>query len=265
MSLITALGSRPFQALSPRPEWQDGAGAQAASATGKSAAPMPVVEPVAPSSGSVNLSQQALNARLTQLGDKTIDAAQSLIGSFAQSLFGDAAKGATFSFDSISVSADTSLSTQVTHASSANGTFDSAALQFNESASFVGTGKIVTSDGQSYDFTVEVNYAASASAKVEQAALPDTVNLTGKQLPPIAYPGSLSDLFKVLGRQLDVKTDSGDAAEGKLSLRLIRLVNSAALLAPKVRADAPEATPAERNRALASYAPPADSTTVASA
>lgn len=265
MSLITALGSRPFQALSPRPDWQEGVGAQAASASGQSPAPMPVVEPVAQASGNVKLSQQALNARLADLGDKTVDAAQNLIGSFAQSLFGDAAKGATFSFDAISISADTSLSSRITHASSAGATFDSAAIRFNESASFVGTGKIVTSDGQSYDFTVEVNYEASASANVEQAAVPDSVNLTGKQLPPVEYPGSLSDLFKVLGRQLDVKTDSGNDAEGKLSLRLIRLVNSAALLAPKVRADAPEATPAERNRALASYAPPADSTTVATA
>jgi hypothetical protein len=267
MSLITALGSRPFPSLSPRPELQDGAGAQAASATGKVATRMPIVEPVAQSSGSVSLSQQALNARLAQLGDQTVDVAQQLIGSFAESLFGDAAKGASFSFDAISVSADTSLSAQVAHASDANGSVDAAALQFNESASFVGHGQIVTSDGQSYDFTLEVNYAASASASSQQSVVPDTLGLTGKQLPPIEYPGSLSDLFKVLGRQLDVRTDSAKDAggEGKLSLRLIRLVNSAALLAPRVRADAPEATPAERNRALASYATPADSSTFASA
>ncbi|WLI91690.1 hypothetical protein Q4S45_11395 [Massilia sp. R2A-15] len=268
MTLISALGPRPFQSLSPRPEWQDGAGAQAASATGKVAARLPVVEPVAQSSGSVSLSQQALNARLAQLGDQTVDAAQSLIGSFAQALFGDASKGASFNFDAISVSADTSMSAQVAHVSAAGGaSVDAAALRFDESASFLGRGKIVTSDGQSYDFTLEVKYAASASASAAEAVVPDTVTLTGKELPPIEYPGSLSDLFKVLGRQLEVKADSGDgiSGQGNLSMRLLRLVNSAALLAPRVRADAPAATPAERNRALASYAAPADSGAVTSA
>ncbi len=267
MTLISALGPRPFQSLSPRPDWQDGAGAQAASATGKVAARLPVVEPVAQSSGSVSLSQQALNARLAQLGDQTVDAAQSLIGSFAQALFGDAAKGASFNFDAISVSADTSMSAQAAHMSSAGASVDAAALRFDESASFLGRGKIVTSDGQSYDFTLEVKYAASASASAAEAVVPDTVTLTGKELPPIEYPGSLSDLFKVLGRQLEVKADSGDgiSGQGNLSMRLLRLVNSAALLAPRVRADAPAATPAERNRALASYAAPADSGAVTSA
>jgi hypothetical protein len=57
-----------------------------------------------------------------------------------------------------------------------------------------------------------------------------------------------------------VSADSGknDGNSGNLSLRLIRLVNSAALIAPRVRADNPEATPAERNRALASYNPPSN-------
>lgn len=276
MSLLTALGSRPFPAMSLRPDWQDGAVAQ--SATGKLAARMPVVEPVSQASGNVSLSQQALNARLSQLGDQTVDVAQRLLGTFAQSLFGDAAKGASFSFDAISVSADTSLSVATVHAADANGSIDAAALQFSESSSFIGHGQIVTNDGQSYEFQIEVRYAASVSASAAQASstqkppaeqplVPDTAALTGKELPPIKYPGSLADLFKVLGRQLEVKTESGkdDGNQGNLSLRLIRLVNSAALLAPRVRADAPEATPAERNRALASYATPAESSTVTSA
>ena len=83
-------------------------------------------------------------------------------------------------------------------------------------------------------------------------------------MPAIKFPGSLADLFKLLGRQLEVSADAGknDGNGGNLSLRLIRLVNSAALLAPRARADSPEATPAERNRALASYAAPAPSSTV---
>ncbi len=275
MSNPTApLGSRPIQSLFTRTAAQDNAAAQLASASGKVPAQLPVVDPVSLSSDSVSLSREALNSRVAQLGDKTVDVAQTLIGNFAQSLFGDAAKGATFKFDSISVSADTSLSASVQHYSSASGTVDSAALQFNESASFLGRGQIVTSDGQSFNFEIEVKYEASVTAASSQTRAasqppaeqepitqPDTVALTGKELPAIKDPGSLADLFKLLGRQLDVSADSGkgDDSSGKLSLRLIRLVNSAALIAPRVRADNPEATPAERNRALASYNPPAPS------
>jgi hypothetical protein len=282
MSDLFALGTRPIQSSLLRTASQDGAaaGAQQASASGRMPARIPVVDPVSLSSSSVALSQQALNDRLAQLGDKTIDVAQRFITTFAQSLFGDAAKGATFSFDAVSVSADTSLSAAVVHAASANGSVDAAALRLDESAAFVGHGTIVTSEGQSFEFQVEVRYEASltatsiqasrqppAAAEKEPLGAPDTLALTGKELPAIKFPGSLADLFKLLGRELEVSTDSGksDGNNGKLSLRLIRLVNSAALIAPRVRADNPEATPAERNRALASYAPPAPSSTVTTA
>ena len=282
MSNLSVLGTRPIPTTLSRTATQDSAAAasQQASASGKVPARLPVVDAVSLSSGSVSLSQQALNARLAQLGDKTVDVAQRFIGNFAQSLFGDAAKGATFTFDAMSLSADTSLTALVDHFSNAAGSVDSAALQFNESASFIGRGKIVTSDGQSFDFEIEVKYEASmtatstrattaqqAPAAQEQLSAPDTLTLTGKELPAIKFPGSLADLFKLLGRQLEVSTDNGknDGNGGNLSLRLIRLVNSAALIAPRVRADNPEATPAERNRALASYAAPAPSSTVTTA
>jgi hypothetical protein len=280
-NVLTAVGSRPFQStLRTVTEDSAAAAAQLAPASGKVPASLPVVDAVSLSSNSVSLSQQALNARLAQLGDKTIDVAQRFIGSFAESLFGDAAKGATFNFDSISVSADTSMTASATHFANAAGSVDSAALQFNESASFLGRGQIVTSDGQSFNFEIEVKYEASvtatstrststhqAPAQPTPVSAPDELALTGKELPAIKFPGSLADLFKLLGRQLDVSTDNGkgDGNGGNLSLRLIRLVNSAALIAPRVRADNPEATPAERNRALASYAPPAPSSTVTTA
>lgn len=278
MSLLSALGSRPLQSPLLRSAAQDSAGAQLTSATGKLPAPLPVVDPVSLSSGSVSLSQQALNVRVSQLGDKTVDVAQRLIGNFAEALFGDAAKGATFNFDAISVSADTSLSAAVQHSSAASGSVDTAALQLNESSSFIGRGKIVTSDGQSFDFEIEVKYAASITASSGQAGNPapaqqqpvtppDTLALTGKALPAIKFPGSLADLFKVLGRQLEVSADSGknDGNSGNLSLRLIRLVNNAALLAPRAPADSPQASAIDRNRALASYATPAASSTVTTA
>lgn len=274
MSNLFALGSRPLHSPLFRTAHDGGtAGAQMAWASGKAAPALPVLDPVSLSAGSITLSQQALNARLDQLGDKTVEVAQRFIGNIAESLFGDAAKGATFRIDAISVSADTHLSAAVDTASGAATGVDAAALQLNASASFIGRGTIATSDGQSFNFEIEVQYAASIQAGTSATVAaqqplkaPDTLALTGKPLPEIKFPGSLADLFKLLGRQLAVSTNSGKSdGGGDLSLRLLRLVNSAALLAPRARADSPEATPVERNRALASYASPAPSGTVITA
>jgi hypothetical protein len=47
---------------------------------------MPTVDPVtSPSSSSITLSQQALDSRLGQLGDKTVEAAQRLLATSLQS------------------------------------------------------------------------------------------------------------------------------------------------------------------------------------
>jgi hypothetical protein len=290
--------ANPF-ALSPRPVQsssfhlvQDGAtaGAQNASASGKVPARLPVVDPVASSasssssSSSITLSQQALNSRLDQLGDRTVEAAHRFIGNIAASLFGDAAKGATFDLDTMDLAVDTSISASLETTTNAATEVDPAALQMNTSASFIGRGTIATGDGQSFDIEIEVKYSASNAASIQASngttnnlansvaaqqplEAPDTLTLTGKQLPPIEFPGSLADLFKLLGRQLTVSANSGrgDGNGGDMSLRLLRLVNSAALLAPRLRADTVDATPAERNRAMASYATPTAAGTVTTA
>jgi hypothetical protein len=275
MSNLSALGSRPIQSPLFKPAQQESTVAQQASASGKVPARLPVVEPVALSSNNVSLSQEALNARVAELGDRTVDVAQNFLSKFAESLFGDAAKGATFNFSAISVTADTSLSTSVEHFENADGSVDTAALQFHESSSFIGRGQITTNDGQVFDFDIEVRYEASITATSQQtrsaeqapAESQPMAALTGKQLPEVKFPGSLSDLFKLLGRELEVSADSGknDGNKGNLSLRLIRLVNTAALLAPRAPQDNPLASTVERNRALASYSEPAASTTVTSA
>ena len=279
MSNLFALGSRPVQ--SPSLHTQDGgpAAAYSASASGKVAAKLPVVDRVS-SSSSITLSQQALNSRVDRLGDKTVEAAQRFIGDIAESLFGAAAKGASFQLDSMSVAADVKSTASSQTTSNAAGQVDSAALQMSASAAFIGRGTIATADGQTFDFEIEVNYTASLQASAGTAIgtsdddtarqavkAPDTLTLTGKPLPAIEFPGSLADLFKLLGRQLTVSANSGrgDGNGGDLSLRLLRLVNTAALLAPRLRADNPDATPAERNRALASYATPAAAGTVTTA
>lgn len=282
MSAIAAPVSRTTPPPAVRTATQDNSQAslaQAASASGKQAARLPVVDALAPAASSVSLSQQALDARVDKLGQKTVDVAQTFISQFADALFGKAAKGATVQFDTVSLSADASLSSSVSHTENADGSVDSAALDFSANAHFIGRGTIVTEDGQRYDFEIEVKYEASVQASATRsssgsstaadsgangaAATSDLGALTGKNLPQIKFPGSLADLFKVLGRELQGKTEAGNEQgdSGQLSLRLLRLVNSAALLAPRQPADQPAATAAERSKALASYAPaPASAT-----
>ena len=277
MSILNALAQRSILNPAARGAGQDAATASSAASSasayhaavgnafGKSAARLPVVD--AASAGdagnNVSLSQQALKVGGSEPGDKTADVAQRFLQSFASALFGDAAKGARFDFDSISVTADTSLSAAVVHATDSTGaSVDGAAINFAQSAAFVGHGQLLTNDGQSYEFDIEVDYRASVTASAiatsgsddSAGRTPEQV-LVGKPLPPVKYPGGLGDLFKLLGRQLDASAggQEGAGADGQLSMRLIRLVNSAALLAPRLRADAPEATSAGRS-ALASYA-----------
>ncbi len=102
------------------------------------------------------------------------------------------------------------------------------ALDAGASARLVGSAPITTNDGQRFDLEIEVDYQSRALL-----AAPDTATLTGQALPAIKFPGSLNDLFKLLGRQL--ASDRG--TEGDLTLRLTRLVDRAALLAPRQQDD----------------------------
>jgi len=173
----------------------------------------------------------------------------------------------------VSLEAQSSFSASASLVSNAEGTTRSAEFSLNESASFIGKGQLVTADGQSFDFEIEIQYEASLEASVTQSTsasaaeadaapkrqrlqLPDEVVLTGKPLPAIKYPGSLDDLFKLLGKELSgsVNGRSDEAQGGNMTLRLLRLVDRAALLAPRLPDDpaAPQPTAAERSKAAAS-------------
>lgn len=269
MSLFSTVGARPAQPLVlPAAAAAGGkaAGAQTAPAGGNAAARRPVAEPAAQVSDSVSLSSQALASRVGELGNATVDVAQAFINSFAARLFGDQANGATLTFSSASLSADASASASAQHSAGEGGTADQASFSLSESSHFIGTGELVTADGQSFQFEIEVSYNADLQASAQtsqsapQIAAPDVLALTGKPLPAIEFPGSLADLFKLLGRELQAqapgnpnRADGG--ANGNLTLRLLRLVNSAALLAPRAQPDDPKASVADRNKAAAnSYA-----------
>lgn len=266
MSLYSTSGSRPV-ALTPFPAAAQAGkamGAQVAPASGKLAAPIPKVEPAAFKDDIVSLSSQGLELRGIQLAASTGDIAQNFMNTFAKRLFGDDAGIAKVAYNMTSFKSSSSFSSASLEAGGAEGSVRATAFDMRQSASFTGVGQLVTDDGRTFDFELSVKYEAkvqSTSAELmnkrQTLESPDVLVLTGKPLPAIEFPGSLDDLFKLLSRELRTSVSSegeksGPEERGELTLRLMRLVDRAALLAPRARADDPEATPLERNKALVS-------------
>jgi hypothetical protein len=261
MSSTASIGSRPIQSTYLPAGAQAGgktAGASATGASGNGVAPLPVVEPVSQLADTVSLSKQGLETHVAALGEDTVRLAQKFLESFAKKLFGGGNAGSNIEFDSASVHAQASVES--------GGTAATSYFNLSESASFIGTGTITTSDGQSFNFEIEVAYEASVEASGTQASprpnigAPDLATLTGRALPAIEFPGSLADLFKLLGRELQVALPKDpnrpqDGDQGNLSLRLLRLVNSAALLAPRAQPNDPKASAVDRSKALAGLSP----------
>lgn len=194
-----------------------------------------------------------LDSRVASLGNATVDFAQDFVSSFTQALFGDDAKGAVIDFDSASLEASSSLAVGYQHTSGAKGTTDAAAFSLTDSSHFIGKGTITTADGRKFDFEVEVQYNAELSAAASQSSSADDANsaqpvkqsgdgksakdLPSVQLPNIDFPGTLADLFQLIGRDLQTalstSNNSNDKSDGidrntlrGLSLRLLNLVDS---------------------------------------
>ncbi|MGO4376957.1 hypothetical protein AB4Z19_01695 [Pseudoduganella sp. RAF19] len=266
MNSLNPLGTRPYQNLTP-----------ATSQDAKQTRTAPVKN--ADAGSAVSLSSQGIDMqkRVADLGNSTVDLAQNLLGSFAQNLFGDQAKGATISFDSVTLESSSTLAAGVMHSEDANGVTDAAAMSLTDSSHFLGKGTITTADGRKFDFEVEIKYQASAQAGAAATSVPSrraemadqnpAMPLPTVEFPDIDFPGSLADLFKLMEHNHDVsiqqKKDSGDGADelGKLSMRLLKLVNSDSKLdtyapankakevanaygATAQKADAPAAAPA---------------------
>ncbi len=246
-----------------------------------------------------------LDSRVASVGNATVDFAQDFVSSFAQALFGDDAKGAVIDFDSASLEASSSYALGYQHTEGANGVTDAAAFSLTDSSHFIGKGTITTADGRKFDFEVEVQYnyelnaAASQTSGAKTLPAPDdsseqpsTKDLPTVQLPNIDFPGTLADLFKLIGRDLhtalasnnDNGNKTGDGIDRNtlrsLSLRLLNLVDSkdtntyapptAAEKAKAAEAAAPAPAPAAATETpaaadaaavpAASDTPPADST-----
>ncbi len=187
-----------------------------------------------------------LQQRVESLGHSTVDLAQNLMGSFAQQLFGDAAKDATISFDSVSLDTSASFAAGVQYSEGAGRVTDAAAFSLTESSHFIGKGTITTADGRKFDFEVEVQYdysleAAAGKSTPAPGAVPGKDGqaprsaadpLPEVNFPDIHFPGSLQDLFRLFDKPLKsdvVEPGQGggnDKKLGSLSLRLLNLVDN---------------------------------------
>lgn len=255
MPSIPALGSRQYQ--TPTALTSDSKSGNSSLQSGNfNYAGQSALDHVALSTSGLALSAQGLSDRADALGNATVDVAQQFIASFAQQLFGDAANGASLSFDSASLETSSQFSALLQHTAGASGTSDGAALSLNDSTHFLGKGTITTADGLSFDFEIEVSYTSrlSAAASQESSASADsgaaaeagsgddaTAGLPTAQLPNIDFAGSLDDLFKLIGQQLqanlasatdqDTPLTGADAnGGGTLKLRLLNLINQATTL-----------------------------------
>ena len=212
----------------------------------------PATQKAGDASALSSLSNDALDMqkRVASLGNATVDFAQDFVNSFTQALFGDAAKGATIEFDSASLEASSSYAVGVQQTSNANGVRTLAGLSLTDSSHFLGKGTITTADGRKFEFEVEVkyDYQLSAAAGTDQpaaskadSAKPQTVDLSDLptvKVPNIDFPGTLADLFQLIGRDLQSALASGDGKTDQtsdnidrntlrgLSMRLLNLVDS---------------------------------------
>ncbi len=253
MSILPALGPRAL----PAPLY--GANARNDGKTVGTTASTPLK---AASSSPTTLSNDALAQHVASVGNATVDFAQDFVNSFATSLFGDAGKNATISFDSASLDTSSSFAVGVQHSSGPNGSSDAVAFDLTDSSHFIGKGTITTADGRKFDFEVEVQYDAELSGAASQttsnnqstsnskpssdaaskrpvaADKASTDNLPSVQVPNIDFPGTLADLFQLIGRDLHSALSTGDSSPSQtsngidrntlrnLSLRLLSLVNS---------------------------------------
>jgi len=193
-----------------------------------------------------------LDSRVASVGNATVDFAQDFVNSFAQTLFGDNAKGATIDFDSASLEASSSYAAGYQHTEGANGVSDAAAFSLTDSSHFIGKGTITTADGRKFDFEVEVQYNYQLDAAASQTSdsneslplpadsgdQPSAKDLPTVQVPNIDFPGTLADLFQLIGRDLhtalannnDNNSKTSDGIDRNtlrnLSLRLLNLVDS---------------------------------------
>lgn len=236
MNPLNSIGPRHYQntSLTPAVTQQDG----------KPTPANPVNEVNSGSAVSLSSNAVDLQKRVDQLGNRTVDMAQNLIGSFAKSLLGDNAKGAKIAFDSVELESNASFAAGALHAEGSDGVSDALGFSLSEDSHFLGKGTITTADGRTLNFEVEIKYEARATAgaatsvpsrRKEQADQNPAMPLPKVDFPDIDFPGSLADLFRLMDRNVSAtvkqEDDQGKESDaGTLSMRLLKLVDSSASL-----------------------------------
>ncbi len=204
----------------------------------------------------------SLLQRASDFGSATIEAAKKFVANFAESLFGDAAKGMNLSFDSSSISASSSFSSAVQHTESSNGSSDAAALRLEDTSDFLGKGTITTADGHRFSFEVEVHFEQTLemSASSARSSSPsegstfdgpagdrtgrasNTAHAATREGLATHFPGSVADLFKMFDKgslHLPFQgpaNDNGAAMprHGHMNLRLLDLLANPDAMAGKL-------------------------------
>ncbi|WP_154668233.1 hypothetical protein [Pseudoduganella violaceinigra] len=232
MNPLNSIGPRQYQntSLSPALQQPDGKATHANAVKDVN------------SGSAVSLSSNAvdLQKRVDQLGNRTVDMAQNLIGSFAKSLLGDNAKGAKIAFDSVELESNASFAAGALHAEGADGVTDALGFSLSENSHFLGKGTITTADGRKLSFEVEIQYEARATAaaassvparRQDQFDKNPAMPLPEVEFPDIDFPGSLADLFRLMDRNISatVQQEDGqgkDSDAGNLTMRLLKLVDA---------------------------------------
>src|SRR5476649_2076276 len=200
MSTLSSLGARALQTpafpAATTQQYGKTGRSQTAAATGNGTSGSPV-----------SLSDDSiLQNRAATLGSATVDYAQNLLSSFSQQAFGDASKGETISFDSVSLDTSSAFAESAQQSSGANGS-SSAAAGLSDSAHFIGKGTITTADGRKFDFEVEVQY----NDKIEVGA--SQGNADGSDTSGAAAPDASGDsLATALGQGGAQSADSTDTS-----------------------------------------------------
>ncbi|MBS4097731.1 MAG: hypothetical protein KGZ83_12945, partial [Sulfuricella sp.] len=175
------------------------------------------------------LTQQgnSLSEHVGRLGSATVGMAENMLNDFAKSLFGDA-QGTKISFDSLSMSASSTVAGIVQRGTSGS----AAGFSLEDNSSFVGKGTITTADGHTFNFEVEVRYqmklqAAVATTNNRSASAGQAEPQAAAQGHALQFPGSLTDLLGLLAQgdlQASFQTPGkeGDAPNnGTLLMRLL--------------------------------------------
>lgn len=125
--------------------------------------------------GDLSTLSSQLSQHVDTLNTKMTEIAQSLLEGFASDLLGDAADGASISFDSLSLSTASSLQAAYLSQQSASGSFSAAALRLEDASQFSGRGTITTADGRSFEFELEIRYSATLemAAATQQSVADD--------------------------------------------------------------------------------------------